>query len=142
MPKILVLFAALFSLLAGFAVPGLAQATTLVDPLDPVYQDVQRLIAAGVAGHVIVGQGPLSRRELAAIVLRAQRRLDSLTSAEVANLVGRTRSHLLPAEQEFLHELLDVVRTRFEIESTSPDTARNVTIRPIVAPLHSLALDW
>lgn len=141
MPKLPVLFAAL-SLVASFAVTGRAQATAHIDPLDPVYHDVQRLIAAGLVRDVIVGQGPLSRRELAAIVLRAQRRLDSLTSAEAVNLDGNTRRQFPRAEKEFLHELLDLVRTRFDIENTSPDTARSVSIRPIIAPLHSLALDW
>ena len=49
-----------------------AQATILVDPLEPVYGDIDRLAAAGLLDRTLIGQRPFSRRRVALLVVRAE----------------------------------------------------------------------
>ena len=123
-------FLALFTL----ARDGHAQATNLIDPLDPVYRDVQRLVAARLVDRVIMGQQPYSRLQLADIVRQAQRRLDSLAADNDRHTV-----RLNPQRRVFLQSLVEAMRSRFGIEF-GPDSSR-LYIRPVVQPLRELAVD-
>lgn len=50
-----------------------AQATVTVSVSDPVYRDLDRLFGEGLVKTMVVGQRPYSRREIARIILAAQR---------------------------------------------------------------------
>ena len=63
------------ALIACCAVAAGAQATATVPPNDPVYAFVDRLLAAGLADTIIVGQRSMSRREIGRILNEARRRL-------------------------------------------------------------------
>ena len=68
---------AVMALVAPFAAGGQGTVTVPVD--DPLYRDVDRLIDAGLATHVVVGQRPYSRQMIARIVREARLRLDPAT---------------------------------------------------------------
>ena len=66
---------ALITLVAPFEARGQGTVTVPVD--DPLYRDVDRLIDAGLATHVVVGQRPYSRRMIARLVREARLNLDT-----------------------------------------------------------------
>jgi hypothetical protein len=68
------------SLLIIRAATGAGQATTTVNPSDPVYGFIDRLVAIGAIDTIIVGQRPLSRREIGRILDEAGRELPTYTT--------------------------------------------------------------
>ena len=60
------------------ASPAFAQASVNVSSLDPVYRDIQKLIAHDLVDAVIVGQRPYSRIDIARIAAQARRNLPRL----------------------------------------------------------------
>src|SRR5690349_4119869 len=83
----LVLFPALRALrraliLAPFvAVAARAQATRLIDPVDPVYLDLNRLAAAGYLRTYVAGVRPWSRAQIARWLDEAEARLATVRDA-------------------------------------------------------------
>ena len=76
---------AAFVVLTGFALQSArGQGTTTIAPDDPVYLDLDRLIAAGVTPRTAVGQRPYSRGELLRLGLGAQAFLDSASAEDRA----------------------------------------------------------
>jgi Capsule assembly protein Wzi len=76
------------SLLIICAARGVGQATPTVNPSDPVYELVDRLIAGGLVDTVIAGQRPLSRREIGRILAEAGRKMS--THAPDSEWLSRT----------------------------------------------------
>src|SRR4051812_3869239 len=79
----------LFSLMPRFtrlvvllAVPAAlrAQASPPIDPLERVYRDIDRLASLGLIDDLIVGQRPLSERQIGRLLTEAQSNLARLTS--------------------------------------------------------------
>jgi len=120
---------------------ALAQATELIDPVDPVYRDVERLVASGLVDRVIVGQRPYSRLQLAAIVMQAQRRIDSTDVSESSASDGPQTSAQQTAYSAFLRQLILAIRARFAIEVTGQSRADRFSIRSLVAPLRAVSVD-
>lgn len=57
-----------------------SQSPSTVPPNDPVYEFVDRLLSAGLVDRLIVGQRPMSRREIARILNEARGRLPAPTA--------------------------------------------------------------
>ena len=55
----------------------LAQASTYVPNLDPVYQDLDALVAEGLVREIILGERPYSRVDFARFAQEARRRIDT-----------------------------------------------------------------
>lgn len=64
----------LLALATAIPIAG-AQATRLVDPAERVYEDIDRLAAAGLIDSLIAGARPLSEREIRRLLREAQRNL-------------------------------------------------------------------
>lgn len=94
------------AILLGAPGRSLAQATVLLDPLDPAYRQIDQLAAAGLLGRVIAGQRPYSRRHVAQLVVHAESTLALLRStadsgqdpSPVAAALSRAEARLPLAE--------------------------------------------
>ncbi len=61
----------------------LAQTTPYVPNLDPVYQDLDALVAEGLVRDIILGERPYSRLTFARFALEARRRIDTAGEAGI-----------------------------------------------------------
>src|SRR5690242_20932983 len=80
-------FLLLLLLAAATVLP--AQATIGVAPLEPVYRDIDVLVAHGLISTAFVGQRPYSRREIGRLVMEAASRLERV---DAVTFLGRTDS--------------------------------------------------
>ena len=74
---------------------GSGSATPYVNPTDPVYRDIDRLLAAGLLPGVIFGQRPFSAREIARLATVADSALQALrgqAAAPVADIDLHSRA--------------------------------------------------
>src|SRR5690242_18335388 len=85
-----------------------AQATRLIDPLNPAYRDLSELVNAGLVATESLGQRPLSRAAFAKAVAAAERQLAPLEERSGS-------SERLP----YYRELIASLRERLEL----PDRA-------------------
>ncbi len=97
------LAAALFSAPRG----GFAQASVNVPVSDPVYRDIDKLVAHGLVDKIIMGQRPFSRREVARIVKEAMVHLSRIE--EPLNAADTS-----PEKKAKLQERMDYLRPIFE----------------------------
>jgi hypothetical protein len=76
------------------AVPVGAQGTAHVDPLHPVYHDLDLLAAAGLIRSMVVGQRPYTYREVGRLLSEAEASSDasSVAGAWSARILDRWRS--------------------------------------------------
>ena len=111
-----------------------AQATRLVDPLDPVYQDLRELIDQGLVPRATLGQLPMSRAAIARMIDTAQTRLSGHISAD-----SSSRSPVFSEpKRRFLSELLTSMRERLEL----PDSGAAVAgLVPQFDAIRSTTLD-
>ena len=58
--------------------PVWAQASVNVSTLDPVYRDIDKLVANGLVDKIVMGQKPFSRKEIARIIAEAAYHLPRL----------------------------------------------------------------
>lgn len=65
-------------MLAAFPAVVYPQASVNVSTLDPVYRDIDKLVAQGLVDKIIVGQRPYSRKEIARITAEAMGHLSRL----------------------------------------------------------------
>lgn len=72
--------AAWIGLLVAVTVRVSAQATPLVRPAAPVYQDIQRLAAMGLIDTLLLGTRPFSEREVLRLLDEASRNLNRLST--------------------------------------------------------------
>jgi hypothetical protein len=104
-----------------------SQATPFVDPAEPVYHVVDRLVWEGLVDTVLVGQKPYSRLEIARIVAEAERNRGRLERriAEAPESSGQRRA--LERRLERVDELLAVLRTEYarELDAPSGDHGRS-----------------
>jgi hypothetical protein len=71
-----ILFATLLPATLLLPVPGAAQATPYVPPLDPAYRDLDALVATGLVRGLVLGQRPYSRMTFARAVSEARGRIE------------------------------------------------------------------
>lgn len=128
-PPSLIVGAAILAIVAAPTKAIRAQATATVSPTDPIYQSIERLVAAGLVRDAISGQRPMSRREIARLI------------REAANaLAARDSTFSRPPELRSLRELVATLREDYGEELALIDTS---AARPL--PLHTLdrlTLDW
>ncbi|MBI4373291.1 MAG: hypothetical protein HY542_00285 [Deltaproteobacteria bacterium] len=114
-PRQLTLFLILLTLsgpLYGYSSPNLP-----VD--DPVYRDIDKLIAAGLVKDVIYGQRPWSRREIARMIFVSSERRKNSPEEEEAKPVWRYVDQILARlKEEFHEELVDSGRLEGERKSS------------------------
>ena len=108
-------------LCVALAMPLDAQATRLIDPLDPAYQDLELLVDLGLVDHGALGQRPLSRAEFARIIDSASHSLSLSGGAPT-----------------FAEQLLTSLRRRLDLADTGSARGR---LAPRFVPLHSVTLD-
>jgi Capsule assembly protein Wzi len=113
------------------ATPIHAQATRLIDPVDPVYQDLELFAARGLVDHTTVAQRPLSRAEIARILDRVATELSKGDSSSVTR-TARAGS------DSFIEHLLVSIRERFELGDTGSAVA---ALRTQLDPLRAITLD-
>ena len=113
--------------LAAFTMPIAVrgQGTVTVPVDDPLYRDVDRLIDAGLATHVVVGQRPYSRRMIARIVREARLKMD-------------TRSFARSGGQSLEARAIERLRTTFAPEIADLDGDVLVASKVRLSPLRSL----
>jgi hypothetical protein len=85
----------------------LAFSTPDVDLSDPVYRDIDRLVAAGLVDAIIVGQRPYSRMEVARIAVEAQQGLERQREGHALKepLAGRLALVLAGMKRRFAPEV-------------------------------------
>jgi hypothetical protein len=129
----------LFAVAALLLAPALgAQTTRLVDPIDPAYLDLQRLVDAGLIARLSFGQRPLSRaafnRALDEASLTITRRSQASLPALAGNLSSPDNGPL-----SFYRELVASLRERLDLpESTLNSETR---LRTAFTPIRTLSLD-
>lgn len=115
-----------------------AQATRLVDPLDPAYRDLQVLVDAGLLERVSVAQRPLSRLVFARALAHASQTLRRRDSAATAGVIMASKSSDSPTPSAFYHELIQSLRERLNL----PDSLEGRSgVVPRFEPLRALAID-
>jgi capsule assembly protein Wzi len=109
-----------------FALPLHAQATRLVDPLDPAYQQLELLADLGLVEHVTLAQRPLSRAAIGQLLEQATRALAREDSASIS--VNRR-------DRAFVQQLLISLRERLDLpdsgeagDGTTVSALRTVTL--------------
>lgn len=112
--RCIVAFAALAALSSVAAASLAGQASVSVSPTDPLYRDIDRLVAAGLVDTLIVGQRPYSRREIARIITSARRNADGPRGTRLTPFLRESLSAL---EDRFAGELADA---RGERPATRP----------------------
>ena len=95
-----------------------AQATRLVDPLDPVYIDVDRLAAAGLLRTYGAGKRPQSRDQIARWLKEAEATLAGTGASSGRPLGGNLRG--------FLAEIIERARDRIGVRGDSTSGAQAV----------------
>lgn len=113
------------------ATPIHAQATRLVDPLDPVYEDLELFADRGLIDHTTGAQRPVSRAEIARILDGIATELSRRDSSSHRG-TGRAGS------DPFIERLLTSVRERFGLGDTGSAAA---ALRPGVTALRQVTLD-
>ncbi len=102
-----------------------AQSAVTVPVGDPLYQDVDRLVDAGLIARIVVGQRPYSRGALARFAAEARSRLDSTSDGTGIAVLQEALARL---ERRLVH-------------ATSVDSAKGATSRVIVAPFDVVRFD-
>ena len=125
----LIAAAAILATLLTSSGPVWAQATATVSPTDPVYQSIERLIAAGLVRDAIIGQRPMSRREIARVIHEATNALSAREST--VSSLHRLRS---------LEELLATLRADYADELALFDSSAAQPVR--LHTLDRVNLDW
>ena len=115
-----------------------AQTTRLVNPIDPAYSDLQRLVDAGLIERLSLGQRPLSRAAFARAIDAASqalmRRSPPGLPTLAGNLVGQFDDRFA-----FYRDLIASLRERLDLpDSTSSNGSR---IARQFAPIRTLSLD-
>lgn len=127
------LFCAIAALL--LASPLSAQATRLIDPLDPAYRDLQLLVDVGLVGRLSLAQRPLSRAAFARAIDDASRTLARRSQPGLPALAGGPQD-ARAARLAFLRELIQSLRNRLEL----PDSLGPPLV-PEIAPIRSVGVD-
>src|SRR5689334_22184659 len=112
--------------------PLTAQATRLVDPLDPAYRDLRQLVDDGLIDRLSLAQRPLSRAAIRKAVDEAATRLRAREGVAGPVLAGAPRdasTRRLP----FDRELIASIRERLGL----PDSATE-PLPPTISPLRAL----
>ena len=100
----------------------LAQASPYVPNLDPVYQDLDALVAEGLVRDIILGERPYSRVAFARFVQEARKRADT---AGEAGIKPRFLEALERIERRFHRELVVLA----DVTATQPEVDPRVWIR-------------
>src|SRR5205823_2902226 len=128
----------LFAAASLLSVPLSAQATRLIDPLDPAYAEVEQLIDGGLIDCLTLAQKPLSRAAFSRAVSEAARNLARLTDQQgFPTLAGKP---LRPGATRlrFYQELIASLRERLNLPDSLPVGGR---LRPEVAPIRAIGVD-
>ena len=100
----------------------LAQASPYVPNLDPVYQDLDALVAEGIVRDIILGERPYSRVAFARFAQEARRRIDTVGEAGIK---PRFLEALERIERRFHRELAVLA----DVTATYPEVNPRVRIR-------------
>lgn len=115
------------------AAPLSAQATRLIDPLDPAYRDLQQLVDGGLIDRLTLAQRPLSRVAVArAVNLAAIRLAQRLPNPMLAGAPRGSENQRLT----FYRDLIVSLRERLDLSDST--SGRPV---PRVAPIRSITVD-
>jgi hypothetical protein len=117
--------------------PVYAQATRLIDPVDPAYRDLRLLIDVGLINRLSLAQRPLSRAAFAHALEEASRNLIRRRAVGLPTLAGGPRA---PDETQlaFFGEVIQSLRNRLNLPDSSPPNER---LTPELAPLRTFSID-
>ena len=113
-----------------------AQATRLVDPVDPAYRDLEQLVDGGLIDRFSFAQRPMSRAAFARAVNEAATSLSKRQSALASTMLAGTPIATSNPHIEFLRELIVSLRERLDL----PESA-NERLVPRFAAIRSLSAD-
>jgi hypothetical protein len=93
-----------------------AQASVNVDSFDPVYRDVNKLVAHGLVDKIIMGQRPWSRREFARITGEAMRHRSRLQDRLEDPNLSQEEKEKIRRRLEYVDAILSRLQGRFQEE--------------------------
>jgi hypothetical protein len=117
--------------------PLSAQATRLIDPLDPAYRDLEQLVDAELIERLSLAQRPLSRAAFARAIDEASKNISRSNKLGLPTLAGDARGQ----RQErlvFFRELIASLRERLDLPDSIPS---NGGLPPKLAPIRTLSFD-
>lgn len=106
----------LFLIFFLFPAALFAQASVNVNNLDPVYRDIDKLVAFGLVDKIIMGQRPFSRREFARITGTALGRFPTLKAKLEDPDLSEKKKEQLRRRIDYLQPILSRLQARFEEE--------------------------
>jgi len=96
--------------------PVFGQASVNVPVTDPVYRDIDKLVAHGLVDKIIMGQRPFSRREIARIVKEAMVHLPRLQGPLEDPQVPESRKEKLRARLDYLKPIFERLKRDYQEE--------------------------
>ena len=133
----------LWILLAGLALPLSlhGQASVNVSTLDPVYRDIDKLVAHGLVTKIIMGQRPFSRREIARITREAMSRLHLLEEPLADSSLTPDKKAHLQADLDYVTHILKRLKRDYREELIQLGALEGETRWYSVHPLEKVELD-
>jgi len=115
--RFLLLFSSFLALLSGL-VPQLAlgQASINVSDSDPVYRDIDKLVAHGLVDKIVYGQRPYSRREIARIIKEALVHLQRLQTPLDDPNTSEDQKAKLRARLDYIQPILNRLKLEYREE--------------------------
>lgn len=92
------------------------QASINVSTLDPVYRDIDKLVAHGLVDKIIVGQRPYSRKEIARITSEAMKHLPRLEDKLNDPKLSEEKKEAIQERLDYLRPILDRLKQGFQEE--------------------------
>ncbi len=93
-----------------------AQVSVNVSTLDPVYRDIDKLVAHGLVTKIIVGQKPYSRKEIARITAQALKNTTRLEDRVNDPSLEEKEKQSIQSRLEYIHEILKRLKKDYEEE--------------------------
>lgn len=95
------------------AASAFSQVSVNVSTLDPVYRDIDKLVAHGLIDKIIVGQRPYSRKEIARLIQEARTNLSRLDARPD---FSEAKRESLQARKEYVQKILKRLAKDYEEE--------------------------
>lgn len=93
-----------------------AQASVNVSTLDPVYRDIDKLVAHGLIQQIIVGQRPFSRKEIARLTKEAMFHLRALEKKLEDPQLSEGKKSALRKRLSYIHAILERLQEDYREE--------------------------
>lgn len=92
-----------------------AQASVNVSPDNPVYRDIDKLVAHGLVSKIIVGQKPFSRKEIARITAEALSHYPNLEN-KLQEVSDESRKQSIQEKLDYLAPILAKLKKEYQEE--------------------------